>query len=151
MQMKITIFGAGIGIPKSGFSVNLATGAYIEVRQSKNTPAILFAIGQFATLGNEASTFLAGYVNTDWFDVNPAKHRWITKMQSMVGKEVELQITGALVFSGHVDISLTLIRKNKEGTELLKLYDIKAGGAQIASSAVRGKLLYHHVMYKKVS
>ena len=141
--------GAGVGIPKSGFSVNLATGAYIEIRQSVNMPAMLFALGQYATLGNEASTFLAGYVNTDWFDINPAKHRWVTKMQSLVGKEVELQITGALVVSGNVDIDLILISKNKEGTELLKPYDIKATGAQIASSAVRGKLLYHHGVHKK--
>ncbi len=140
MEMKILIIGAGIGIPKTGISVNLGTNALIQFRSSKNSTSTCMGISQMLTAGSEAGTVIFGDVDTDWFFVNPIKHKWAANTDKLVGKKVQLEVSGTLIVGGKVDVKFTVIDEHGNTSVLMSKVDIKASGIQAASTNIRGIL-----------
>lgn len=45
MEMKVVIDGIGIAVPKTGFGLNILSGSYIKLRDSKKSSIILMGMG----------------------------------------------------------------------------------------------------------
>ena len=141
MEMKLVIDGMGLAIPKTGFGVNITSGCYIQLRNSKGTPVILMGIADGPSLGAKSGTVFVGHVETDWFFIDPVRHNWVTNTADLIGKKAEVEATGTLVAKGKVDLKFTVYDKNGNTKELMSKVDIKSTGAQIANTKVRGVLV----------
>ncbi|KAB7624074.1 hypothetical protein [Alkalilimnicola sp. S0819] len=67
MKARIYISGLAAGVPKTGFGVNLATFAYLEILPAgrPTMTARVYGIADTLSVGNESSTLLVGHVKTD--------------------------------------------------------------------------------------
>lgn len=64
MEVRITISGIGVTIPKIGFGVNVFSGCYLEFRASKNTPVKVFGIKDYLSLGDGSGSIIIGHART---------------------------------------------------------------------------------------
>ncbi len=67
MEMKVVIDGIGLAVPKTGFGINLFSGAYIKLRRAKGVPIVLMGLADGPSLGAKSGTVFVGHVETDWF------------------------------------------------------------------------------------
>lgn len=142
MEMKISMVGSGLSIPKTGFSVNILSYAYFFFRNAKGTPPTVFGLDQVATVGEDAQTLIVSEVTTDWIFLDPKRNSWSLHKQQLVGKIINLEIDGTLLGSGRIDIRMDEISGQGFVTNLLTRDNIKATGGQLATSSIRGQLLW---------
>lgn len=139
MEMKITMVGFGIGIPKTDVNFNVGTLAYLEIRaNNKDQKPKTFGLGESFSLGAGSSTFVFGNAKTKWFFIDPIKNKWIANPEKLVGKKMEIEISGLLIANGKVDVKITAIDEHGDTKELMNKVDIEAGGAQVAATKIRG-------------
>ena len=138
MEMRILIGGAGLSFPGSGISLSIISGAYLQFRSSKNSPPTLYGVGSVASESAEGKTLLLSYVKTDWFFVDPVRDPWILQKQQLIGKKLDIKVSGTLTGSGRIDIRVVEIADDGDLTNLIKKDDIKATGIQLSDTSVRG-------------
>lgn len=141
MEMRITISGAGFALGKTGFGVNALAGAYIETRPSSSFTPCLLALVKGPGIGSESGTVVFGHIQTEWFRVSTELHPWLAKRESLVGKTASIEVTGATVAGGRVDIEFDLISDEGDATSLLSKAHIRSSGFQISSTKVRGRIV----------
>ncbi len=65
-------------------------------------------------------------VNTDWFNVDPVKHAWLSDLHKLIRKEGEVEVIGAVAGVSKVDIKITLVMDNLNthtGASLYKSFE----------------------------
>jgi hypothetical protein len=72
--MKVVIDSIGLSIPKTGIGLNVLSGSYIGIRNSKRIPQVLLGFTDCYSIGSGSETIAMGHVATDWFIVDPVKH-----------------------------------------------------------------------------
>lgn len=140
MEMKVVISGVGAAIPNTGFGVNVISGSYIKLRNSKRMSTILMGLADAISMGNKSGTVIVGHVATDWFFVDPVVHNWVTNTNDLIGKKAEIEVLGALIVNGTVDLRFTVYDKNGNTNVLISKVDIESSGIQAANTKVRGVL-----------
>lgn len=138
MEMFINIMGVGVALPKTGLGVNLATGSYIGITMGHTKT--LLGVSKCMSIGAGAGTLVAGWVKTAPFHVSPAKHGWATNVHGLIGKKVQIELTGTLVVFGKVDLTFTVFDKDGGSKELISRVDIESCGMQASETKVRGVL-----------
>lgn len=155
MEAKLWISGMGLGIPRTAFSANLASGAYLLVRPSPTAPpSKCYGLVENFSLGSEGSTVLYGHAATSWFPVLDTSAKEILNAGAFKGRELEISVTGTFIGTGRVDIKAFLIDDTGEPTTLLEKYNIHAEGGQLSSTSIRGRvreLPTQHLESKKAS
>lgn len=138
MEMQITISGVGVALGNTGFGVNALTGAYIEIRRSKHFGPCKLALAKAGGLGSDTGSIVLGHVQTDWFQVNEDLHPWLASLENLVGKTGQVEVTGALIAGGRVDIQFDVISDQGDIKSLRSKANIKSSGLQLSSTKVRG-------------
>lgn len=141
MEMKIVITGAGACIPKSELGINILSYSYISLRNTKTNPPVVLALSDAFSIGSKSGTIVLGFVETNWFSVNPVKHSWLTNYNSLIGKKAEIEVSGTLLVFGSIDVKFKLYDKDDETKEILAKVDVKSHGGQLSTTTVRGVLI----------
>lgn len=141
MEARIIISGVGLGIPKTSFSANIASGAYLQVRHAVGAqPFAIFGIAENFTLGSEASTVLVGHAETDWFPVAGEAAEDAFRHGGMAGKVAQIEVSGTFIGSGKTDLKLIVINADGDAVTIFEKYNVSARGGQISSTLIRGKI-----------
>ncbi len=141
MEAKLWISGVGVGIPRTAFSANLASGAYLLIRPGPNLPATqCFGLVENFTLGSEGNTILYGHAETEWFPVVGDAAQKVLGHGAIKGGELEIKVSGTFIGKGQIDIKVLLIDDDGEAMSLLDKFNIPAVGGQISSTTIRGKV-----------
>lgn len=140
MQIQIIGLSAGIGVPKTGFGVNLATYAYISLRPTQGPHMKTLALDDALSVGGKSGTFIWSDFKTSWTNIDPRKYPWVCNAHNLVGKTIELEVLGTMVGAGKVDIKMTLIDEDGETKSLVSKMNIDASGRQLTGLKVRGIL-----------
>lgn len=139
MQMKVGTVGFGVGIPKTSIGVGLFNIGKIFFRESANSvKETVYNIGDLISLGQKSGTFIAGGVETDWFELDPIKDNWAYNTIWLIGKKVEIKMTGLQVLRGQTDIEVVFFDKYNRPNELAKRCCLKSMGTQFSEIKIRG-------------
>lgn len=141
--MEIKLIGSGIGasIPKINFGFNIVSGVYIQFRDTPNAKPLTLGIAASPEVGGSNGALIASYIVTDWAKVDSSKHPWLCSKRKLLGKTVEVEFKGTLVFGGKVDIAINVYDENNEKSFSLEKIDIEASGGQLTDTKIRGKLV----------
>lgn len=136
--MFINIMGLGVDLPKTGFGVNVATGSYIGITMGQTKT--LLGVSKCLSIGAGAGTLVSGWVKTAPFYVCPKKNGWVSNVNGLIGKKVQIELTGTLVVYGKVDLTFTVYDKNGSSKKLISRVDVESCGMQASETKVRGVL-----------
>lgn len=139
MEMRITISGLGLALGKTGFGANLVSGAYLETRPVSGAPSCIFGLTRGPSLGSSSGSVVFGHVQTEWFRVN-VDVASAFRTNAVVGKVADVEISGAIVSGGQVDVKVDLIDSDGNVEGLFAKANIRSSGVQVASTKVRGVL-----------
>ncbi|WP_409523005.1 hypothetical protein [Nitrincola sp. MINF-07-Sa-05] len=139
MEMRITISGLGLALGKTGFGANLVSGAYLQTRSAKCGTVNTFGLTKGLSLGSSSGTVVFGHVQTEWFRIDENSAEFFDN-DSSVGKVADVNISGAIVAGGRVDVNVDLIDENGSIETLVTKANISSSGIQISSTKVRGIL-----------
>lgn len=140
MEARITISGFGFAAGRSGFGVNVASGAYIEIRPAKGAPACKLGLATGPELGSENGSLVFGHLQTHWFPVSNDLYPHFLSPDYMVGRAGDVEVKGALIAGGTVDIKVDVIDGAGNVETILSKAQIKASGLQASSTQVRGTI-----------
>lgn len=137
--MKVGAVGFGIGIPKTSLGVGLFNIGKMFLREHKNSDKeTVFDIGDFISIGQRSGTFIAGGIETDWFELDPLKDNWAFNTFWLLGKKVEIKLNGLQVLRGQADIEVVFFDKYNRPSELTKRCCLKSKGTQFSEIKIRG-------------
>lgn len=93
------------------------------------------------SIGGKSGTFIFSGFETKWFELNPQNDGWARNANSLIGKKVQLEVSGVVAKWGSVDITLSLFNKYNESKELVKQCCVEVkGGLQFSNMKVQGIL-----------
>ncbi len=139
MQMMIEIWGAGIGVPKTNLEIGAFNGARISFRRALGLPSMSrLSVRDLISLGSKSGTFLASLIITDWFELDPKEDNWAYNTNCLIGKTVEIEVSGLTLGRGEVDIAVRFFDKYNKSKELVTRCCVKSTGGQISPTKVRG-------------
>ena len=91
------------------------------------------------SVGGKSGTFIFSGFETKWFELDPTKDRWAHNPLSLIGRKVQIQVSGVVAKWGHVDIVISLFDKYNQGEELVNQCCVGiVGGIQFSESKVMG-------------
>lgn len=140
MEIKMLVSGFGAAIPKTNFGFNLFSGVYIMLRDTPKGKPYVLGIAASPSIGGRSGTIVASHINTSWMNVDVNKHPWLCSKISLIGKHAQVEIKGTLLFSGKVDVTLTVYDNNQESQYSVSKVDIESSGGQLAATSVRGEI-----------
>lgn len=140
MEVRITISGIGVTIPKIGFGVNVFSGCYLEFRASKNTPVKVFGIKDYLSLGDGSGSIIIGHARTSWITVMDPKSLVLLNTQNLSGSTVEIEVKGTSFGHANGDIGFKVFDSIGNSKTILEKYNIPMEAIQLASTKVRGKI-----------
>jgi hypothetical protein len=141
MEMKLVASGVGASVPKLGVGFSLFSGIYILIRHSATAKPYVFGVATGPEIGGNNGSLVASYINTSWMKLNPLKHDWLCSGRSLVGKLAEIELKGTLLFSGDVDISISIYDDSNESIYELSKIKIESSGGQLTDTKIRGKIV----------
>ena len=140
MEVKVIISGLGIGIAKTGLGANLVSGTYISMRMGPKVKPRVFGITDSLSLGSDSSTLLVGHVATGWFKVKPEKDPFFMKPENLLGKKVDVSVSGTIIVGGNVDVKITVYDEYDAAKEMISRVDVESSGFQLSTTKIRGIL-----------
>lgn len=140
MEIKIIASGMGLAIPKTNFGVNLMAGMYLQVRNNSKEIPTTYGIAKSPSIGGKSGTLLVSHVETEWMQITPGNHGWLSNQAALTGCLAEAEVKGTLVASGNVDVTIKIYGPDNEAKYSFNKIAVKASGGQLASTAVRGQL-----------
>lgn len=139
MEMRIGAMGCGIGIPKTNLEISAANIGMLYFRRFKNDPEeVILTVRDMISLGGKSGTFLATGLETDWFMLDPKRDSWAHNTISLIGKRIEIEVSGAQFLRGTVDVSVKVFDRYNQANELVSQCCLKAGGIQFSTIKIRG-------------
>lgn len=139
MDIRIIISGLGINIPKTSFGVNAISGCYVSVRNSEAAPEAVYGIKSYLSLGSESSTLIVGQIRSEWMKVVDPDIINKFSLQNVMGKTLDINVSGTVLMKGTADISIKLIDGTGDAISILDKYDVKVEGGQLSSTSIRGR------------
>jgi hypothetical protein len=137
--MKVGAIGFGFGIPKTSLGVGLFNvGKFFLRHSSNNNKETVYNIGDLISVGQKSGTFIAGGVETDWFELDPIQDNWAYNTIWLIGKIVEIRMEGMQALRGKTDIEVVFFDKYNRPKELAKRCCLKSNGTQFTEIKVRG-------------
>lgn len=132
-----------MGLPKLQIGINLFAIGRMYLAPTKNSlhPSS-FLLVDALNVGSSSSAIVISGLETDWFNINPAKSPWMCKSHELVGKTIDFEFTNTMFGAGLSDIKITLIDSNGDPEVILEKLNIKRWGLSLAGGRVRAKL--HH-------
>ncbi len=140
MEVRITISGIGVTIPKIGFGVNVFTGCYLEIRASKNSPIKVFGVKDHLSLGDGSGSIIVGHAKTSWITVMNPESLVLLNTQNLNGSKVEIEVKGTSFGHANGDIGFKVFDDVGNSKTILDKYNIPMEAMQLASTKVRGKI-----------
>lgn len=141
MEIKVIASGIGASIPKLDVGFSLFSGVYILRRNTIAAKPYVLGIATGPKLGGNNGSLIVGHVNTSWMKVDPSKHKWLFNMSSLLGKLAEVELSGTLIISGKIDVSIKIYDQNGESKFSVEKVDIESSGGQIADTKIRGTII----------
>lgn len=139
MEMKIGVMGCGIGLPRTNLEVSGANIGMLYFRRFKNDPeTVILAIRDMISVGGKSGTFLVTGLETQWFVLDPKRDNWAHNTIALIGKKVEIEVSGCQLLRGKVDVSVKVFDKYNQAKELVAQCCLKAGGIQFSKMKIRG-------------
>ena len=140
MQMKVGAVGIGIGIPRTNVQVSAINIVKLDLRHGLNDNKIVrLGVNDMLSVGGRSGAFLASGLETRWFELDPKKDAWAHNPIFLIGKKVQVKVSGVVAKWGSVDIEFTLFDKYNQGEELVKQCCVEVvGGIQFSESKVMG-------------
>lgn len=139
MQMKVGTVGFGFGVPKTSLGVGLFNFGKIFLREYENCKKeTVYNIGDFFSLGQKSGTFIAGGIETDWFELDPVNENWAYNTIWLIGKKVEIKMEGLQVVRGQADIEVVFFDKYNRPNNLVKRCCLKSNGTSFSEIKIRG-------------
>jgi hypothetical protein len=146
MQMKVGAVGLGVGIPKTILGVGFFNVGKIFLREyEKSNKEFVYNIGDLFSLGQKSGTFLAGGIETDWFELDPVKENWAFNTVWLIGKKLEIKMGGLQVLRGQADIEVVFFDKYNRPNELAKRCCLQSKGSSFSEIKIRGVAQRGHV------
>ncbi len=108
--MKIGTVGFGIGIPRTNLGVSVLNIGKMFFRNGINDPkekALL--IHDLISVCGKSGTFLAAGIVTDWFELDPINDNWAYNTNWLIGKKVEVDISGPQIVRGKEIFQLSFL------------------------------------------
>lgn len=140
MQMRIWMWGVGVKLGETGFSLNAVTQAWIYFRSiEKETPYVL-TISDHLTVGSGNGTFGFANVKTHYFVVNLSAHPWLHRKGRLIHRKGRVSISGSTLYTGCIDIRFSVFDAYGEPEHELRVASRHATGLQVASSSVTGTI-----------
>ena len=139
MQMQFGIFGFGIGIPKTKFQIGTLSIAKIYLRRGvhdKNLKRL--HVQDLISIGGKSGTFIWTAVRTKWFELDPAKDGWAHNANALIGRKIEMLISGIAGKWGTVDFTLKQFDKYNQSKVLVDQCCIDVEGIQFSDMKLRG-------------
>ena len=143
MQVKFLLMGLGASLPSFKVGLNLASGCYLQFRDTPSSPAFVLGLATGFEFGASNGTLIGSYMESDWVSLDLKKHPWMCNQRVLIGKACKISLTGTVVRGGHVDITMTMFDKNHEEAYSFSKVYIKAGGIQLADAELKGILKSH--------
>jgi len=139
MQMKVGTVGFGVGIPKTSMGVGLFNIGKVFLREYENSKKeSVYNIGDLFSLGQKSGTFIAGGIETDWFELDPVTEKWAFNTVWLIGKKVEIKMEGLQVLRGQADIEVVFFDKYNRPNELAKRCCLNSKGTSFSEIKIRG-------------
>lgn len=139
MEVKIFLSGVGAAIPKTGLGINAATVCALQVRENLAAPQKIYQMYECLTLGDSNGSFVFGYAITDWLTV-PEANAHLFLLENLVGKEIDIEVSGTSIFKSKCDITLRIINKDNDPITALEKLSVPVDSIQLASTRIRGRL-----------
>lgn len=137
MQLKITLIGGGVGIPKTNLGVGFVNIGYLFFRHGKGADVKSLRIVDMISLGQKSGAFLGAVVETSWFELDPNEDNWAYNINWLIGKKIEVELSGFQILRGETDISLKFFDEYNKPKELVNRCCTKANGIQFSSIKIR--------------
>lgn len=138
MDVVINLDSLGFGIPKTGFGLNLISGSYIQVSNPAKRKPDIFGLTDVLSLGDNSSTMVFASLKTSPIKLSTAEEIQSFTMSGLVAQKIQINIDGTLIGNGKADVTITRIDGDGRPTELLKRFDVKVSGGQLARTSIRG-------------
>ena len=142
MQMKIGVVGLGVGIPRTNIQVSAFNIVKLYLRHGLyDTKIVKLDVHDLISAGGKSGAFIFSGFETKWFELDPERDRWTHNPLFLIGKKVQIEVSGVVAKWGHVDIVITLFDKYNQGEELLNQCCVGVvGGIQFSESRVMGTI-----------
>jgi len=144
MFIKIKGNSVGVSMPLFGTGLNLATIGFISIRPGDKGPTQIFKIQDTMSLKSSSASAIFAMMSTEWTFVDTKRHPWICGAERMLGKTIEIEVTGAMFGAGKADIKISLLDASGKIETLLTRFDVKSTGLQLSNVKVRGELIHHN-------
>ncbi|MDP4535805.1 hypothetical protein Q3O60_06375 [Alkalimonas collagenimarina] len=141
MEMIVKLDSLGLGIPKTGFGVNLISGSYIQVKYGPNKPFKTYGIANLPSIGGDNATIIYGTLQTKPINLNIEEFQAFS-LTNMTGKHIDIEVSGTVLGSGRADLTISLIDDAGRAQTVVERKNIPVIGGQIASTKVRGRARY---------
>ncbi|WP_404363586.1 hypothetical protein [Marinobacter sp.] len=140
MDVVINLDSLGFGIPRTGFGLNLISGSYIQVSNPAKRKPDIFGLTDVLSLGDNSSTMVFASLKTSPIKLSTAEEIQSFTMSGLVAQKIQINIDGTLIGNGKADVTITRIDGDGRPTELLKRFDVKVSGGQLARTSIRGNV-----------
>ncbi|MFE8073517.1 hypothetical protein QQM79_20910 [Marinobacteraceae bacterium S3BR75-40.1] len=150
MEVKIGFGGINAKIPATQIGLNVASYAYIQMRASKNSLPVTYAIDENVTFGNQGANLLS-ILATEWFEVKPSDSEftdekdWFRNWHQFRNMHGEIEIKGGLYLGmgkGSVDVVFGVIDQKGNYTEIINKRNRKATGVLVSDAKLSGPLRF---------
>lgn len=140
MQMKIGVVGLGVGIPLTNLQVSALNIVKLYLRQSQNDNRVVkLDVHDLISVGGKSGAFIISGFETKWLDLDPEKARWAHKPHFLIGRKVQIEVSGVVAKWGKVDIVVKLFDRYNQNEELVNQCCVGVvGGVQFSESRVMG-------------
>lgn len=99
------------------------------------------------SLKSSSASAIFSMMSTEWTFIDSKRHPWICGAERMIGKTIEIEVTGAMFGAGKADVRLSLLDESGNAETLWTRFDIQSKGLQLSDVKVRGKLAHHNGSY----
>lgn len=141
MEITVNLDSLGIGIPKTGFGVNLISGSYIQISDGTDGPVKTYGIVSTMSVGGDNSTLVYGTLKTAPIKINSDELRFFS-VPSITGKYIDIEINGTIIGSGRADLTISLIDEGGRAETAIDRKNIQVTGGQLSSTRIRGRARY---------
>lgn len=150
MEVRLGFGGINAKIPATQIGLNVASYAYIQMRASKNSLAVTYAIDDNLTFGNQGANLLS-MLATEWFEVKEKENEftdekeWFRNWQQFRDMHGEIEIKGGLYLGmgkGHVDVVFGVIDQKGNYVEIINRRNCKATGVLVSDAKLSGPLRF---------
>lgn len=152
MEVRLTIGGFGIGIPKTAFGANVVSGCYIETKPCRGRCAVSkYGVKDSFSLGTESHTVIASQAKTEWMTVTDEVAIAKLQREQLNGSHVDIEVSGTSFGASKGDVTVKVIDENGDATDIIQKYGVKMVAWQLDSTKIRGVVRFWAIHLPEMS